>query len=74
MKKEIKKEKKLTQEQRVLKFLKFQRRYVPIFELMAWGLKNYITEIKRILPRLAEQGLVESDFRGEKYKSWRVKK
>lgn len=74
MKKEIKKEKKLTQEQRVLKFLKFQRRYVPIFDLMAWGLKNYITEIKRILPRLAEQGLVESDFRGKKYKSWRIKK
>ena len=68
------KEKKLTQEQRVLKFLKFQRRYVPIFDLMAWGLKNYIAEIKRILPRLAEQGLVESDFRGEKYKSWRIKK
>ena len=68
------KEKKLTQEQRVLKFLKYQRRYVPIFELMTWGLNNYITEIKRILPRLAEQGLVESDFRGEKYKSWRIKK
>ena len=68
------KEKKLTQEQRVLKFLKHQRRWVPIFELMAWGLNNYITEIKRILPRLAEQGLVESDFRGEKYKSWRIKK
>ena len=43
------KEKKLTQEQRVLKFLKFQRRYVPIFELMDWGLKNYITEIKNML-------------------------
>lgn len=68
------KEKKLTQEQRVLKFLKFQRRYVPIFELMAWGLDNYITEIKRILPRLAEKKLVESDFRGKKYKSWRIKK
>lgn len=68
------KEKKLTQEQRVLKFLKYQRRYVPIFELMKWGLDNCITEIKRILPRLAEQGLVESDFRGKKYKSWRIKK
>jgi len=68
------KEKKLTQEQRVLKFLKFQRRYVPIFDLMAWGLKNYITEIKRILPKLAETGKVESKFFGKKYKSWRIKK
>jgi hypothetical protein len=68
------KEKKLTQEQRVLKFLKSKRRYITIIELMDWGLMHYITEIKRILPRLAEQGLVESDFRGEKYKSWRIKK
>ena len=65
---------KLTQEQRVLKFLKIKRRYITIFELMAWGLDNYITEIKRILPRLAEKKLVESDFRGKKYKSWRIKK
>lgn len=65
---------KLSQEQKVVQYLKKRKSYAPIYELIEWGLRNYITEIKRILPRLAEQGLVESDFRGEKYKSWRVKK
>jgi len=68
------KEKKLTQDQKVLNFLKSKNKYIPIFDIMEWGLNNYITEIKRILPKLAETGKVESKFFGKKYKSWRIKK
>lgn len=70
----MKKEKILTQPERVLKFLKKKKRYVPIYEVIEWCNNNYIVDTKRILQRLALDGKVESDYRGKKYKSWRVKK
>ena len=66
--------KRLTQPERVLKYLKSKNRYVPIYEVIEWCNNNYIVDTKRILQRLALDGKVESDYRCKKYKSWRVKR
>ena len=62
--------KKLTQEQRVLKFWSFTRRYVPILELINWVEKLH-TNKEYFLDLPSRDGW--DRFQG-KNMSWRIKK
>jgi len=66
---------KQTQEQKILKFLANQKKFVPIYDLIRFGLDKFIVNTSRKLPKMAETNLVESRLvNGKTYKEWKITK
>lgn len=60
---------KITQADRILCYLNQYDKPLPVFKIMDWGLRHYIVDAKRLLPKMAETGLVKGEYKG-KYKVW----
>lgn len=64
---------KISQSERILCFLYNKKTATPIFQIIEWGLENYIVDVKRLLPKMAETKLVVGQYKNNKhYKYWAI--